>query len=166
MKEKVIKIEIPEGYEIDKEKSTFERVVFKLKEQSYKSIYSIYRKLFYEQNTYYLNKYGKIESAVLYAKDYKDLNNCTSEKQAKKLIAINQLLNVAKYLNDDWKPDWKDAGKDKFCITLNYKYNKMSIHCAHMLSESIVYFKTKELAEQAIEILGVETIKLALSTDW
>lgn len=31
MEEKVIKIKIPEGYEIDKEKSTFEKIVFKLK---------------------------------------------------------------------------------------------------------------------------------------
>nr|DAY73308.1 MAG TPA: hypothetical protein [Caudoviricetes sp.] len=30
----------------------------------------------------------------------------------------------------------------------------------------MVHFKTLYLAQQAIEILGEETIKLALSTDW
>lgn len=165
MEEKVLKIEIPEGYEIDKEKSTFEKIVFKLKpkKDNYKDVC---KKLFYRKRSYYWDDNGNIISAGCTNYSYEDLNNCTSEKQAKKLLAINQLLNVAKYLNGDWKPDWKNVNEGKYCITLDYNYNKISTHRTCMLLEGIVYFKTKELAKQAIEILGGETIKLAYSTDW
>lgn len=165
MEEKVIKIEIPEGYEIDKEKSTLEKIVFKLKEQSLKSICSIYRKLFYGQKAYYFNKYGKIENTIICAEDYKNLNNCTSEKQAKKLLAINQLMNVAKYLNEGWQPDWNNYIEKKYTIYIE-KNTKVSIDVNYCINRGIVYFKTEKLAQKAIDILGEETIKLALSTDW
>lgn len=163
MEEKVIKIEIPEGYEIDKEKSTFEKIVFKSKKASYEDVC---RRLFYNKESYFCDSYGVIRKIRINKNNYKDSNNCTSEKQAKKLIAINQLMNVAKYLNGDWKPNWKDSNENKYHITLDYSSFTMSIRLTHMISEVSVYFKTKELAEQAIEILGTETIKLALSTDW
>jgi tRNA A22 N-methylase len=35
MEQKEIKITIPEGYEIDKQKSTFEKIVFKKKDNKY-----------------------------------------------------------------------------------------------------------------------------------
>lgn len=163
MEERVIKIEIPEGYEVDKEKSTFERIVFKPKKESYKDVC---RKLFYKKKVYYPNRYGNIVSSKLNEIRYEDLNNCTSEKQAKKLLAINQLMNVAKYLNEDWKPDWRNEDEKKYIIFIDEQCNRIVIDCKYIVNTSIVYFKTKELAKKAIEILGERTIKLALSTDW
>lgn len=94
------------------------------------------------------------------------LTNCTSEKQAQKLLAINHLMNVAKYLNRDWKPDWNDK-EQKYYIYLKSCYNyAINIDYTCSYTYSIVYFKSRELAQQAIDILGEETIKLALSTDW
>lgn len=104
-----------------------------------------------------INKYNRTGS-------WNYLTNCISEKQAEKLLAINQLMNVAKYLNGDWQPDWS---------TYSYKYYlsvtddcSITIECATRKYSEIVHFKTLDLAQQAIEILGEETIKLALSTDW
>lgn len=162
MEEKVIKIEIPEGYEIDKEKSTFEKIVFKPKKESCEDVY---RRLFCEKRVYYFNKYGKIEGTILYKSGYKDLNNCTSESQAKKLLAINMLLNVAKYLNEGWQPDWNNYIEKKYTIYIE-KNTKVSIDVNYCINRGIVYFKTEKLAQKAIDILGEETIKLALSTDW
>lgn len=90
--------------------------------------------------------------------------NCTSKKQAQKLLAINKLMNVAKYLNGDWKPNWNDNGKGKYFILMDY--NNMIVDCNTSYIYNTVYFKSKELAQQAIDILGEETIKLALCTDW
>lgn len=163
MEEKVLKIEIPKGYEIDKERSTFEKIVFKPKKESCEDVY---RRLFYEKKAYYFNKYGKIEGTILYESGYKDLNNCTSEKQAKKLLAINQLLNIAKYLNDGWEPDWNNSDEKKYTISLDINNQRISVNWNILVNKCIVYFKTEELAKKAIEILGEETIKLALSTDW
>lgn len=163
MEERVIKIEIPEGYEVDKEKSTFERVVFKPKRESYEDVC---RKLFYKKKVYYPDEYGDVISSELDEIRYKDLNNCTSENQSKKLLAINQLMNVAKYLNEDWKPDWNNDNERKFTIYINKNNTKICIDCKYIYNQCIVYFKTEELAQKAINILGEEIIKLALSTDW
>lgn len=93
------------------------------------------------------------------------LTNCISEKQAQKLLAINQLMNVAKYLNKDWKPDWNNA-EDKYYLAVDYSDNTICIASAWHKCSELVHFKTSKLAKQAIDILGEETIKLALSTDW
>lgn len=82
-----------------------------------------------------------------------------SDLQIKKLEAINKMLVVAKYLNGDWKPDWED-GENKYYIYI--VKNEITISSFNRCDLSICYFKTKELASQAIEILGEDTIRLAL----
>lgn len=163
--EKVVKVSsiCPEGYELDKEKSTIENLVFKPKKESYEDVY---RKLFYNQNICYPSGCGKIENTIGDEDHYLDLNNCTSENQAKKLLAINQLLNVAKYLNDGWEPDWKDPSQSKYYISFYIYEKSFIIASTSLILHSVVYFKTKELARRAIDILGAETIRLTLSTDW
>lgn len=133
-----------------------------------KTVYKdVARRLFYGKTAWYTSNEGSIRKFSV-GDSYYHPNNCTSEKQAEKLLAINKLMNVAKYLNGDWKPDWKLNWKGyerkyRFRILdtgeLNVTYNDTFV-------ESFVYFKSKELAQQAINILGEETIKLALSTDW
>lgn len=138
----------------------FEKTVLKLKPKK-ESYLDISKKLFYQKRAYYFSKFGGIASAVIHDGTYCDPNNCTSEKQLRKLLAINQLMNVTKYLNGNWKP-----GQNNFKYTIVItRDNKVSIGATHLNNE-IVYFKTEELAKEAIDILGEETIKLALSTDW
>ena len=153
----------PDGYELDKEKSTIENLVFKIKKISY---YDIWKKLFYKKKTYFFDDHGIIRTNSMDTSCYTDPNNCTSKNQANKLLAINKLLNVAKYLNDGWQPDWQNANEFKYCITIDYNSDILSIHRVRLSSDAVVYFKTIELAWKAINILGEETIKLALSTDW
>ena len=162
METKEIKITPPDGYEVDKENSTFDCIKFKRKKTiTYKDIE---KELFEEKVSHYITNYGKIDYICLH--DVKNnFNHCTSRKQAEKLLAINKLMNVAKYLNGDWKPDWDNPCEDKYHIYIN-KNEKIEI-CSNIISNSLsVYFKTKELVKQAIEILGEDEIKLALSTDW
>lgn len=164
--EKIIQVSsiCPEGYELDKEKSTIENLVFKPRKESCKDIY---KKLFYRKKVYYSDEYGDVISSKLDSETRsKDLNNCASEKQAKKLLAINQLMNVAKYLNGDWQPNWDNENEKKYTIFIDGQYENILIDCQFVVNKYVVYFKTKELAQRAIEILGEETIKLALSTDW
>ena len=108
--------------------------------------------------TYYIDSLSNISicnSGTIY---YNNKINCTSEKQVRKLLAINKLMNVAKYLNGDWEPDFKKGGP-KFFIYINDK-NNIDISANYMLIKHFVYFRTKELAKQAIDILGEETIHL------
>lgn len=153
---------IPEGYEIDKENSTLECIKFKKKKLTYEDVAN---KLFSANKAYYLLG-DKIESiSPTDHSCYWGADNCTSEKQAMKLAATNKLLNVAKYLNKGWKPNWDNYEEYKWKINI---IQGISIYCNQSFSsqESIVYFKTKELAQQAVEILGEDTIKLALSMDY
>lgn len=72
-------------------------------------------------------------------------------------------MNVAKYLNGNWQPDWNNYKEPKYYICISESLGEYIIYCDNI---SFVYFKTEELAKQAIDILGKETIKLALCTDW
>jgi hypothetical protein len=70
-------------------------------------------------------------------------------------------MNVAHYLNDGWEPDWKD-GSQKFFMYYNTTNKDIEIDVNTYFNSGVVYFKSKKLAEQAIEILGEEIVKLAL----
>ena len=100
---------------------------------------------------------------------YRNATLCTSHKQAEKLLAINKLLNVAAYLNKNedgspWNPDWENRDEKKWGIDLT----DGEITVTHTLTyqTSIVYFRTEGLAQQAIQILGEDTVRLALTTEY
>lgn len=128
----------------------------------------IAKELFKYKKTYYTDAYCNIKSIDAADASCYDTNNCTSEKQLKKLLAINQLMNVAKYLNEGWQPDWdnKDEYEYKYYLYIDYPGNKIEIAYLASCCSDGTYFKSEKLAQQAVDILGEETIKLALSTDW
>lgn len=121
----------------------------------------ICKKLFLHKRTYWV--YGKkIENNVSGYITYKDLSNCASEAQAKRLAAFNKLQNIAKYLNDGWKPDFRSfekkwfIGKDGKSFTTKYNL---------VINEANVYFKNEDLANEAIRIMGKESLNDIFSTD-
>jgi hypothetical protein len=159
-----IKIDIPEGTEAYLENNIIKFRPIK-KELTYDDIA---KELFKDKKTYYTDAFCNIKFIKALNNDYNDTNNCTSEKQAKKLLAINQLMNVAKYLNGGWQPDWDNKNKIeyKYYLYIDYPGNKIEIAYVASCCSDGIYFKSKELAQQAIDILGEETIKLSLCTDW
>ena len=99
-------------------------------------------------------------------------NVCISLKQAEKLLAINKLLNVAAYLNKNedgtpWKPEFKDYTP---VFTISIEVETQNIEVIEVSSydyrTELVYFRTEELAKQAIQILGEDTVRMALSSDY
>ena len=74
------------------------------------------------------------------------------------------LANIARYLNGEWEPNKTNTGHfDAYVLYVTPNkdyigYLKIS-NCAQ---NSNVLFKSIELARQAIEILGEDTVKLAL----
>jgi hypothetical protein len=130
-----------------------------------KLMYEEISRILFEKKLFYIDEKGKISDSVDNSSSYGHINNCTSKKQAEKLLAINKLMNTAKYLNHEWKPDWTDNQQSKVYIYVDSNYN-VGIETAATTNRGFVYFKTGKLAQQCIDILGKETIKLALSTDW
>lgn len=121
----------------------------------------ILKALFFKNKIYWAYKDG-IDSDMASPSNYKDVDNCTSKAQVKRLIAFNKLQNIAKYLNGGWKPNFKDHSKnwyiykDILCgVTFNYTTNK-----------GTVYFKNADLAKEAIQLMGKESLNDLFSTDW
>lgn len=164
METKEMKIVPPDGYEIDRENSTLECIKFKPidKKLTYEDVA---KELFKDKVICYINAVGAVGKGKVEKEYVLYPNNCTSKEQAEKLIAINKLMNVVKYLNGDWSPDWED-NNNEFKYYINHYHKVINISYTSHYNSSNVYFKSEELARQAIEILGEETIKLALSTDW
>lgn len=158
-KEKEVKITVPEGYEIDKENSTFECIKFKKKGLTYEDVAE---KLFKNKKTYFIGVSALILDYIPSSIVATDSNNATSEKQLQRLLALNKLMNVAEYLNGNWKPDWKNVNCAKWFISWSYVQNNFEIDSQYLYQSVNIYFKTPDLALQAIEILGEEEVKLAL----
>ena len=161
--EKEVRITPPEGYVIDEENSTFECVKFKPIKDCL-TYEDVARKLFLDNPTFYINIEEDIVLSETGVDSYTDSTNFTSGEQAEKLLAINKLMNVAKYLNGDWKPDWNNNTEDKWFLGI--KNNEIYTESIITYNSGLVYFKTKEFGEKAIQILGKNVIHLALSTDW
>lgn len=106
---------------------------------------------------------SKIYTATIGRANYNDLNNCTSYAQAKRLLAFNKLMNIAKYLNGDWKPNFDgDHGNWNICKdgdTLLATYTRN-------VNKANVYFKSKDLAYEAIRLMGEDSLNDLFSTDW
>lgn len=143
METKEFKIQVPEGYEIDKENSTFECIKFKKKSVTIMDI---------------IDKYGK-------KRNYPIKVLATSNNHMKKILAINNLMLVAKYLNKNWVPEFNSYRQAKYYIAISD--NKLSIdRCYYVNKGAGIFFRREELAQKAIEILGEEAIKQALSVDY
>lgn len=154
METKEIKINVPEGYEIDKENSTFECIKFKsVKKLTYEDVA---RKLF-NNICYYTNERGKIIAPTGFSIVREDKNNATNKKQLERLLALNQLLNIAKYYN---KHSAKDLYKTHI-IRLNTSNNHYFVqkYEESLISTGIVVkFNREEDARTVIENPNFKTI--------
>jgi hypothetical protein len=117
---KNFKIEIPKGYEIDKEKSTFENIVFKLAKKELPKSWEEIGKI----SGYYVTTSLDIIQANKYHTKYQDNGNIFATKeQAEASIALAQLSQLIKVYRNGWVPDWSNEDY-KYCIDFyNNKIN-------------------------------------------
>ena len=96
MEEKKLKINIPEGYEIDKEKSTFEEIVFKKGEGPLAKLpktWEEYCKLTKGSYSNYANS-----TNIVYKDKYTGAyNEFTTKERAEQCIALGKLLQLRDY---------------------------------------------------------------------
>ena len=149
-----IEIEIPNDKEIDWEASAKQKkIVFKNKQVSYKDVCDrLFIKGHYctdnNGNIHFLNSINPCP------------NNASTQHQLECILAKNKLANVARYLNGKWD---NCLNKRKYIIWMDSIHRQLYVAQASLSAEcSNIIFKSKELAKQAIKILGEETVKLAL----
>lgn len=82
-------------------------------------------------------------------KPFNDYKSANHYRDTKALKAIAQLMNIAKYYNGDWKPNWSNPSEYKYFIVYNNNtyivdYNWNSIY-------NKIYFKNKKDAQAVID---------------
>ena len=137
--EKEIKIQVPEGYEIDKEKSTFEKIVFKKKKAI--NCWEDLEKI----NGYAISIDNHIVHWSGLSTIAENKNAFLNEKYAKSASALAQISQLLPYY--DSNVDWGNI-KYKYCI--DREHNKISINqwtsVYHVLA-----FNSKEEAERFLK---------------
>jgi hypothetical protein len=113
----------------------------------------IMKALYFKKEAYFIDMFGKVKhnQTTLYS----DRNNCVSEKHIERWLYMNDLLNVSMYLNEGWTPEWENSQQLKYIICS--KDNKFVVtETAYPIS--FTYFKSKDLAEEAINIIGEKAL--------
>ena len=140
MESKSIKINIPEGMEIDKEKSTFKEIVFKAIEKklpkSWKELEII--------KGYIINSDSYIEECVKCSTVESNKNILPTKELAKAVLALEQLLQLRDTYNNGWEVDWCDS-TTKYNIVVSE--NKIEKGCGRYI-QYIMAFKTEELRDK------------------
>ena len=151
---KTVKITPPEGYEIDKEKSTFEEIVFKPIEQrlpkSWEEIENL--KGWWIDYDSELNEAG-IKSPVL----EDDRNVFPTKEIAEAVLELAQLLQLRDVYRQGWKPDWENFNSSKWAILV--MENKLRKQIA-TLSNATFCFQTEEIRDLFLENFQDKLLKL------
>lgn len=128
---KEIKIEVPNNYEIDKEKSTFENIVFKKIEKKLPMSYSKIKACL-----------PTIETELVGCKLWSlSFIGSTNYERLNAFSALMQLVELRDAWNDGWVADWSDGTK-KYVILIN----KNKIDIDYNTGEySVLHFKTGDL---------------------
>lgn len=115
---------------------------------------------YWEENNYDLRKFKQGQ----YFKTYEE-----AEQHLKERKLLFKLHQWAKMKNDGWEVNWKDFNQDKVYITcfrnlMNQNKLVSEISCATNRFSKLPYFKSKEIAQECIELFGDE-IKEVLVND-
>ena len=122
----------------------------------------VLKELYYEKTAYWVSS-SNIKHTTTGEGSYNDINNCASESQCKRMVAFNKLQNIAKYLNKGWDPNF--PGSNNYTICKNYA-GGYSLLGNRKYQAGAIYFRTKDLANEAIRLMGEESLNDLFSTDW
>ena len=127
MENNQLTIDIPEGMEIDLENSYLAKgiVKFKKKDITYDDILQAYA-----------TDFGGIRVP----------NHCID-----KILAISQLMNIAKYYNGDWNPNWRSLMESKYYIYYSTRSNTYGVTNTSSTKYINIYFRLYKDAKAVID---------------
>lgn len=137
---KTLELEIPKGYEVDTNKSTFEKIVFKkLKKEITERVKTVEDAI---------RELGEKDEEVF------QLRKLQSICGLSEAILNNQIaVVIVKALNEGWKADWNDSNERKyfpwFYLGDNFRCAYCHTWCTYSYASSRLCFKTPNLAEYA-----------------
>nr|DAG87966.1 MAG TPA: hypothetical protein [Crassvirales sp.] len=127
IKNNQLTIEVPEGMEIDLENSNLVNGIIKFKKKQDILLSDVYNELNdtdISVNTYFGNEI--------------------------KLKALVKLMNIAKYYNNDWQPNWSNSKENKYCIKFDYHKDRFYVDYNNSIGAGDVFFKNSEDARAVI----------------
>lgn len=138
MENNQLTIKIPKGMEIDLKNSDLAKgiVKFKKKDITYEDILQAY--------------------VSDYIADYSDIrvpNYCIY-----KILAISQLITIAKYYNGDWKPNWRSIEESKYYIYYRTRGNIYGVANTFSTNYGNIYFRSHKDAQAVIDNLNFRSI--------
>ena len=142
--EKELKIKIPKGYEIDRQKSTFEKIVFKKVEDPFSNLPKTWEE-YCKRAKGYTSYYGDPTDNNTYETKFsKFYNEFSTKERAKQYVAFGKLLQ----LRDYWV-----KGYDKFSyFVCNDSDRRVFVYYFDSVNPyPLTYpltFPTKEMAEE------------------
>lgn len=155
METKELKISIPEGFEIDKENSSFEEIVFKKKDTKPRSWVAYCKQ---QRNKIHFVSGYDVVGGYSSRKGIYENGYCTvpSKELAEAFIAMMQLMSlrhdwihkwsIDNGMTDDWEPDWSSTTTfGKYCICGIYD-NAITVKSSYQFKYPLS-FPTRELAE-------------------
>lgn len=138
MEEKKLKINIPEGYEIDKEKSTFEEIVFKKVEDPFSKLPKTWEE-YCKRTKGYTSYYGYSINENTYETKFDGFyNEFFTKERVKQYVALGKLLQ----LRDYWVGDWKGNSDNIYII-----YKNIIMATLHN-NDFPLKFPTREMAKE------------------
>ena len=120
MENNQLTIDIPEGMEIDLENSNLAKGIVRFKQS--------------------IITYEDVEDTLKLGINCKSI--IINESNASKLVALSKLMNIAKYYNKDWKPDWNNSDKSKYYI--RYNTGAYTVDYNYTYNYGNIFFKNKE----------------------
>ena len=136
-------INIPEGFEVDKEQSTKRQIVLKSISCRPRT-WEEYCEKMNGKDSYYCD-HNKVVSSQFGS--HPVLSEFTDKEDVEALIAFSKLLKLRKDWVGEWKPNWQDEIK-KFVIC-NYN-DKVETNTIYNTSYSLS-FPTKEMRDEFLE---------------
>ena len=139
MENKELNIIAPEGYEIDKENSTFEKIVFKKINELPKT----WEDLKYISGAFISTLNSNIKTINSAKTDSSAKNIFPTKELAEAVLALAQLLQLRDKYNGD--NEGFIFNKNNYCISVyNYNIDKSW----HTQIQRVLAFRTKELGEE------------------
>ena len=133
-----LKINIPKGYEIDRENSTFEEIVFKKVEDPLAKLPKTWEK-YCKRTKGYTSYYGYSINGNTYETKFDGFyNEFFIKERVKQYVALGKLLQ----LRDYWVGDWKINSDNIYVI-----YKNVIMAAVHN-SDFPLTFPTRKMAEK------------------
>lgn len=129
MENNQLTIDIPEGMEIDLENSNLAKGIVKFKKKDI--------------------TYENVEDALKLGKNCKSI--IINESNASKLVAFSKLMNIAKYYNRDWKPNWRSLTESKYYIYYTTRSNTYGVSNTSSTKYINIYFRLYKDAKAVID---------------